>query len=279
MGSFVTRTAGDVISEILMSRTAFDGSFLVVEGDSDSKLFSRYMTNNHSQIVIAGGKTTVCGAILGVYDKGMIGILGVIDNDYDSLCGIPIPSPHIVRTDSRDIESLLLKSAALELVINEFGAREKIVAFEASEGMTVREALVKRALIFGKLRLLNKQNNWNLNFNNLRVWRFGDVHTWTIDESKVISDVSRQLKISSAALSQSLCAISVHDPFVILHGRDTADILAMGLKNKLGNGQIHVKQVCQMLRLAFDTAMTAACPLFQRIRDWETINAPYRVLA
>ena len=278
MQPFVTRTVGDVVSEILMSRTAFPGSFFVIEGDSDSKFFSRRVARNHCQIVIAGGRTTVCGAVLRAYHIGQAGILGAIDDDHDSICGLPIPSPHIVRTDARDIESLLLRSAALELVIHELGAHAKIATFEAAEGVTVREALVRRGLIFGKLRLLDKQNGWKFNFDDLSPWRFADAHNWTIDESAVITYVSAQLKLTPAALTSSLAAISVPDPFLILHGRDTVNILAMGLRSKLGNHQDRIERVCQMLRLAFDDAMAAACSLFQQIRSWEAANAPYRVL-
>ena len=278
MQPFVTRTVGDVVSEILMCRTAFHGSFLVLEGDRDSKFFSRRVAKDHSQIVIAGGKTTVCGAVLRAYHIGQAGILGAIDDDYDSICGLPIGSAHIVRTDARDIESLLLRSPALELVIRELGAHAKIAAFEIAEGVTVREALVRRGLIFGKLRLLDKQNGWKFQFDDLSPWRFADEHNWTIDESAVIAYVSTQLKLAPTALTTFLAAISIPDPFVILHGRDTANILAMGLRRKLGNHQHPVERVCQMLRLAFDDAMAAACSLFQQIRSWEAANAPYRVL-
>lgn len=278
MQPIVTRSVGDVVSEILMSRTVFSGSFFVLEGPSDSKFFSRRVADDHSQIVIAGGKTTVCGAVLRAYQMGQAGILGAIDNDYDSICELPIPSAHIVRTDARDIESLLLRSPALELVIHELGDCAKIAAFETAEGVTVREALVRRALIFGKLRLLDKQNDWKFNFNSLSPWRFADLQNWMIDETAVIAHISDHLNLPPDALINSLTAITVPDPFVLLHGRDTADILAMGFRNKLGNHQLPVERISQMLRLAFDDSIAAACLLFQQIRSWEAVNAPYRVL-
>lgn len=278
MQSFATRTIGDVVSEILMCRTAFHGSFLVLEGDSDSTFFSRRVARVHSQIVIAGGKTTVCGAVLRAYHIGQAGILGIIDDDYDSIIGLPIPSANIVRTDARDIESLLLRSPALELVINELGDHAKIAAFETTEGVTVREALVRRGLLFGKIRLLDRQNGWNFNFDDLSPWRFADQENWTIDESAVIAFVAAQVNTSPAALSTSLAAAIVPDPFAVLHGRDTANILAMGLRCVLGNHQHPADRICQMLRLAFDDAMAAATALFQQIRGWEAANVPYRVL-
>lgn len=279
MQPFTTRTVGDVVAEILMSRTAFSGSFLVLEGETDSKFFSRRVAKVQSQIVIAGGKSTVCNAVARAYLLGHAGIVGVVDDDYDSICGTPIPSAHIVRTDARDIESLLLRSRALELVIHELGDHAKIAAFETAEGVTVREALVSRGLLFGKLRLLDRQKGWKFNFDELSPWRFADRQNWTIDEAAVIAFVSSQTNSPPAALASCLAGIVVRDPFAILHGRDTATILAMGFRNALGNYQHPVDRICQMLRLAFDDAMAAACALFQQIRSWEAANAPYRVLS
>lgn len=279
MGPMITRTVGDVVAELLMSRSAFQGSLLILEGDSDSKFFSRRIAKQSCQIVIAGGKITVIGAIIRIYQIGQAGILGVIDDDYDSQRGIPVPSPHIVRTDSRDIETMLIRSCALEVVLNEFGDQAKITAFELAESATVREALVLRSLIFGKLRLLNEQNQWNFEFGSLSPWRFADVESWKIDEVAVIEFVSAALGKTKEALSGALAALDVADPFVVLHGRDTANILAIGLRSRLGSQQHPVDRVCQFLRLAFDDATAAGTMLFQNIRAWENANRPYRVLA
>lgn len=276
--AFLSRNVGDVVSEILMSRTAFSGSFLVVEGESDSKFFSGRISQPDCQIVIAGGKTTVCGAVQRAYELGNSGLLGAVDNDYDSLCGVALPSPHIVRTDARDLECLLMRSYALERVVSEIGSPTKIAAFEAEEQMSVREALVRRSLIFGKARLLDRKSGWKFDFDNLSPWRFADENSWAIDEAAIVAHMAKEVGMHDAQLSQSLAALHVADPFEILHGRDTATTLAIGLKRRLGNSQLSVEKLCQMLRLAFDDAMATACSLFHDIRNWEAQNTPYRVL-
>jgi hypothetical protein len=64
-----------------------------------------------------------------------------------------------------------------------------------------------------------------------------------------------------------------------VHGHDTLELLAIGLRVQLGNRQYSLKQLSQVLRLAFDDAMAAASALFQAIRQWEIANPPYRILA
>ena len=279
MAAFVTRTVGDVVSEILMSRAAFDGSFLVLEGDSDSKFWSRRIARAQCQIVIAGSKPTVMGAIVRAIAVSERGTLGIVDDDYDSLIGTPLPCANIFRTDARDLEAMLVRSAALEAVIHEVGDAAKIASFERLEGVTVREALVVRSLLFGKLRWLDKQKGWRFNFDRLSPWRFADVPNWRIDEPGVITTMANELRVAEIDLRNSLAALPAVDPFLILRGKDTADILAMGLRNKLGNHQHPVERVVQMLRLAFDDAMARATKLFHEILNWEAGNVPYRVLS
>jgi hypothetical protein len=279
MQPFVTRTTGDVVSELIMSRTAFSGSFFVVEGDTDSRFFSRRLAKTHCQTVIAGAKQTVCGAVLGAYQSRLDGILGVVDDDYDSLCGVANPSNHIVRTDARDLECPLLRSEALESVLHEAADLDKLTAFERAEGCSAREALVKRGLIFGKLRLLNRQHQWNISFDEFSPWRFADLNSWTIDESAIVALAANRLQTAADDIAALLANIALADPYRILHGRDTVNLLAIGLRRRIGNAQYSADLLVQMLRLAFDDALAAGCALFQAIRQWEAANAPYRILA
>lgn len=277
--AFSSRTVGDVVSEILMSRTAFLGSFLLLEGETDSKFFARRIRKDDCQIVIAGSKTTVCEATRRAYDFGNSGVVGIVDDDYDSCCGAPVPSEHIIRTDARDLEALLIRSCALELVISETGSPGKIAAFEAGEKTSVRDALIRRSLIFGKLRLLNRINGWNFDFGTLSPWKFADEKSWVIDESSLTAHVANEVGVRHDQLIESIDGMHIgNDPFEILHGRDTANILAIGLRSKLGNTQLSVDKLMQMLRLAFDDAMAIASALFRDIRAWEARNEPYRVL-
>src|SRR5574337_1707452 len=88
MTVFVSRTVGDVVSEILMSRSAFSGSFLVLEGDEDVKFWELRAARNECQFVLTGSKVTVVGAVLQSVNLKQIGLLGIVDDDYDSLLGL-----------------------------------------------------------------------------------------------------------------------------------------------------------------------------------------------
>lgn len=111
MPAFISRNVGDVVAELLMSRSAFSGSLLVLEGDDDVKFWkARTPGHRECQFVIAGSKPTVSGAVAIADTLKQTGILGVVDDDYDSLLELPIPSANLVRTETRDLETLLLSS-------------------------------------------------------------------------------------------------------------------------------------------------------------------------
>lgn len=261
-----------------MSRTSFAGSFLILEGEIDSKFWSQRIEHTQCQIVIAGGKATVTGSVIRANGIPITGILGIVDDDYDSLCGIGLPSQNTLRTDCRDLEATLIRSGAFDRVLHELGDVAKIATFEAAEAATVREALIKRSILFGKLRWLDRQNGWRFDFDKVSPFRFGNMVNWTIDESGLLGMIAPAVGMTVAQLTTALGALPVVDPYSVIHGKDTAAVFTMGLRSKLGSTQHPAERVCQMLRLAFDDTMANATTLFQGVRNWEGANAPYRVL-
>lgn len=278
MAAFVTRTVGDVVAEIVMSRTNFAGSFLLLEGETDSKFWSPRIDTTGCQIVIAGSKPTVIGAIIRTNALPVAGILGIVDDDYDSLSGIPLASINTLRTDYRDLETLLIKSMAFDRVIHEIGDAAKMIAFQAAEATTVRDALVERSLLFGKLRWLNGQRAWNLDFGSLSPFRFANEADWRIDEAEVLTTAADAAHLTVDELTSLLDTLPIADPYLLLHGKDTLAVLAVGLRSKLGNHQHPADRICQMLRLAFDSSMLQATQLYVDMEAWEVANTPYRIL-
>jgi hypothetical protein len=98
----------------------------------------------------------------GAYSLGQAGILGVVDDDYDVLCDVASATPHVVHTDAPDLEVIMIRTAALERLLQEAGEPTRIAMFEAQHGLSTRDALLARAALFGRLRLLSRQNQWNV---------------------------------------------------------------------------------------------------------------------
>jgi len=278
--TFITRNVGDVVSEILMSRSAFSGSLLVLEGDDDTR-FWRARAPGHSecQFVLAGSKPTVVGAVVTADLQKLDGILGVVDDDCDSLLGLPLRSTNIIRTDTRDLETLLLFSFAFEKLLAEVGDSQKIRTLETNENRSIRDAFVARALLFGQLRFLSLSNNWLIAFDHLSPWKFANIPSWTFDRAAILREICKQVPTKTEIdLGQELASLELISPWSILHGKDCLDILSIGLRSAIGNTQLKDKNILQMLRLAFDNAMLRDTFLYSNVKAWESSNPRYRVL-
>lgn len=269
---------GEVQAEILMSRQNFKGSFLVVEGDDDSRFWTFRIQPTSCEIVIGGSKPAVIGGISKLDHSKFTGALGVIDDDFDSLeNSIPV-SQNLISTDTHDLETLLLRSTALDKLLAEYGDRVRIRAFEQAQNKTVIQALLERGLPFGRLRWLSVKLQLAIAFDKLPPQRFLDNATWTLDESALIKAASQLAQLTEQKLTDQLAALPEADPWQICHGHDLIDILVIGLSGVLGNSQPGRKKIASALRLGADTQELNNTRLWQGIRDWQTRNSPYLVL-
>ena len=148
------RDADIIENEVIMHRQTHRGaSCLLLEGEDDHRFWDRRVSQG-CELVIGDGKQNVEGAVRRLDTRRFSGALGIVDADFDRLQGRALPSPNLLATDAHDLECVLLRSPALDGVLAEYGDRAKIRRFEATQGGTVRDALLARGLIFGRLRWL-----------------------------------------------------------------------------------------------------------------------------
>jgi len=269
---------GEVEVEILMTRQAHKGSFLVIEGPDDSRFWGPRVPEGQCEIVVGGGKPAVVGAIQRLDKCSFQGAVGLVDNDCDRLQNLQPLSPNLVYTDVRDLEGVLFRSSALSKVLAEYGDATSIKRFEA-RGETVMEALLKRALPLGRLRWLSYKLGKDLNFKHLKPAQFMDEKTWTFDEQALFDAVDSQNRLPlQPQLQVELAALTCSDPWQACQGHDLVDILGVGLCQVLGNRNPGRKKIGAVLRAGLESHEFTALQLYQDLRTWETTNSPYRIL-
>ena len=273
------QSPGEVETEILMMRTLRRGSFLVVEGDSDSRFWS-VRSSADCDIVIAGGKLHVVDGLTRLDARRFSGAVGIVDDDYDRLLGIPQPSPNLISTETRDLEGILLRSSALEKVLAEYGDPVKIEAFEARVGMSVREALLARAFPLGRLRWYSLRTGMHVAFEKLVPSRFIDVEQWSFDEAQLLTTALAQGVLPERdELVKQLNAMPEANLWDICQGHDMVDILGLGLESRLGNRNPGRDRTASTLRSGMEKAELSSTQLYARLCKWEDVNVPFRVLA
>jgi hypothetical protein len=274
------RTPEIIANELRMLKTQHSGSFLLVEGTSDRKFFSPYVDANNCKVIITEGKEKSLATIAILNASGFQGALAVVDTDYDQLMNNLALPPNAVRTDTHDIETMLLASPALDKLMTELGSVEKL------GGRPVRSLLLTSGTPLGYLRWLSANSGLSLRFEDLAVERFVDRRTLSLHRRDMVTAVknnSRQHSLIEEAILADLESLAVggHDPWHVCCGHDLICLLSLGLRSLFGSCNavdVRPEVLEQNLRLAFEQAQFSTTGLFQTIRQWEKANQPYRIL-
>lgn len=281
-----------VANTVRLTRDSHKGAFLLVEEDTDARLYKRFVNIEACRVIVAHNKENAIGALLELEKQGGIeGVLAIVDADFDILEGTAV-SQGLLYTDAHDLESMIMQSPALEKVLDEFGSEEKIRTFLGQYQKDIRTVLLDAGVVIGYLRLLSLQASLNFNFNNLNFDGFIDRVSLIIDQGQLIRVV--RSRSHSPDASKLLGAVrtdedvrvllndlmgSSYDSWHMCNGHDLSYILLIGLRRALGNSQkLDVQMLETALRLAYEQAHFRSTKLYALIREWEIAHSPFMIL-
>jgi hypothetical protein len=271
-----------IANEIRLKRSQHKGSFLVVEGRDDRLFCERFIDTSTCNIVVAENKENVCEVIRILDDDHFLGALGMVDADFDRIEGSELPSVNIVISETHDLETMLIRSPALDRVLVEFGSSEKLETF----GRDVRDALLTATLPIGYLRLHSRQTELNLRFQGLNYAICVDPQSLEVDHPALVQEAknrSQRPDLSSAELETAIRSLegTIDDPWQVCTGEDMVSILAIGLRRPLGTNSAQIvnsEVLRRSLRLAYGDNEFNGSQLAEALRDWEHRNPNFRVL-
>ena len=267
-----------LVAEIKMLRTSHKGAFLILEGKDDIR-FWRSRHHHTCHLIDGEGKPNVVGAVQRLDATRFAGALAVVDSDFEWVTGEHFQSSNLLYTDAHDLECLLCRSSALDKVLAEHGEPRKIRRFE-SAGMDVRTALLERALVFGRLRLAALLARPGVKL-QIRVQRFVNEKTWTVDRETLIRQVMPDSPRDADAITTRLGKLPEVDPWHVVRGHDMIAILCIGLRGVLGNlpASRGTDDVAGLLRVGMSPEDLRDTELWTDMQAWQAANPPYAVLA
>jgi Protein of unknown function (DUF4435) len=266
-------------NQIRLRRSTFSGTFLLVEGSSDKVFYERFIDKIVCQVVVMEGKIRVIG-ILDILDRSSFdGVLSIVDADFDRLKDSVDESINLLRTDTHDLETMLIDSPALDKTIAEYGSEEKIAKLQ----LDVRTSLVEAGMFIGYLRWVSQCDRRNLTFSDLKFSKFIDEKTLQIDELALIQEVknkSQALSLKTEDLQQRIAdeKNKGFNPWQVCCGHDLVEILALGLRKAIGTMSVDSDSLERSLRLAYEEVYFWKTQLWVNIRQWESNNQPFKVL-
>jgi len=279
--------ASHVANEIRMKRTLHKGSFLLVEGDTDSRFYKKFVERDKCKVIVAHDKDNVINALKNLdKDDRFKGALGIVDADFWRLDGIKPQSKNILMTDTHDLETLILSSGALKNVLVEFAQEPELGNFVKRTRRGLRTALLEAGAQIGYLRWYSLKEDVHLRFNHLNFRRFVTPKRMSVNEKRLIQEIlkhSKNIKINHETIEKGVNNLKKDgcDLWQVCVGHDLVYLLFMGLKSVFGGyntRKLSVGALEGSLRLAYDPTFFKETKLYEDIISWEKNNPGYRIL-
>jgi hypothetical protein len=229
-------TPDRIANKIRLLRTQHPGSFLIAEGDTDARVWKSLVDSTKCRVENAFNKDNAV-KVLNILEKdNFAGVLAVVDADFDILEETVLLSPNLLLTDTHDLETMLLKSPALEKVLREHGSTEKIERFPQD----IRQTLLESAKIIGYLRWASLKFKYCLSFEGLAFNDFVEKKTLALNESKLIQTVknkSQKLGLDEQQIRANMDSLKTdtQDMWYVCCGHDMISILSIALCKALGS--------------------------------------------
>lgn len=272
-------SASDIANEMSMMRSAYKGTFLVVEGATDCRLYSKFIDSENVRIIVAHSKNNVANSVTECRTRRKDNsVLGIVDRDMDPLLNKK-RNPPIFSTDKRDMESTILSTPALGDVLAEYGDADKIRNFTEKNG-AIGDCVAKAAEPIGMLMYISYKRGMNLSFKDLEHSLFIDGHTLYSDLSKLVATVygnsMAQSYPRSAIVEQLRSSLAgIEDHWIIARGHDAVTALKLGLR--FGFGSYNSRNLSDdalggALRLAYSRKYFEESELFRITKEWAEKN-------
>ncbi len=271
-------------NSISMSRSLYKGTYLIVEGESDEKLFKKFIEAINCRVKGIPTKDLATRVLKILEKRKEIGILLVVDADFDNLNKIKPNSKNMFYTDNHDIETMIISSQAFENFLREFTIEDKLSKFEKKISMKLKDILIISCLSIGYVRWASINNKWSLKFRNLEFNKFISSKNLKIDYNKFIIELIRNsprntetemtIKNQAILLNSRLC-----NPLEVCSGHDLTQILLIGLKKTFGYNiaRINRYKLESMLRLSYEFRFFKTTNLYRMLVNWQNNNSPFTI--
>lgn len=287
------RDLDDLANDLKMNRSVNKKiAYLIVEGEKDRKVFENIVDPNNIRpincwIIPAEGKENAIKLLSKLEIRKCDGVLVIIDADFWHLDGLPFKNSNIKLTDTHDLETMIIKSPALEKVLVEYTDKRRLNNFDQS----IREFIIKNGKKIGYLRWYCAKKGLKLSFKKLSFNDYKnctDFKTLDIKVNDFISLILSQSTNCNLKDDELICELEDIvkknpniDPWQICSGHDLIKILLIGLHHAFGSHnsmKLNHHALEGALRVAYELRFFFETKLYKSILNWESKNNPFIIL-
>lgn len=277
------------IANSILQDTSYTGAHLLVEGESDIKLYRKFINKDGGRIIPCFGKDKMVDAYTILLDHSSNRVVGIRDADFLRINGNYSEEydGSIFITDCHDSEGMIFSSEAFTCFLSEVVNDNVIKAF-IDECGCMKTFIYELAYPLGCLRLANKMHNLGLSFkpatpegNTLKFKKFICDKTATyLGHDKLINTVVEYSKNRGAVISarkdieaRLIDVINLRLPFEeISNGHDLSEIIYLLCKKRLKSRHQDLNNAASvesMLRLTFGQLEFIKTKLYSMLLDWQ----------
>ena len=281
-------SAARIVTKIRMLRSGkINKSFVVVEGNTDSRLYGKFIDEKACEVVVAESKKNLIECIEACNRESLQGIIGIIDADFWRLEHLCVASDNLFLTDYHDLECMLIQSKAYDNVLSEYANKNKYMRFEEQKKATLKTLILKSTAKIGYLRWYSLINNLGFKFSNLDFNTFVSQEDLEVDIRKLIQFVLIQSKKQSVLKAEMVLKEmerlknKQHDLWDVCCGHDLIEILSIGFIHVFG--EYNAKNLFPgnlegsfRLAYAYDCFLNTA--LYKDLITWQKLNSDYCII-
>lgn len=278
-------TAHDIANTVRMTRSLHKGAFLIVEGDTDARVYKRFVAETDCKVIPAHNKDNAVNVLEMLENESFKGLLVIVDADFWHLEGIKTNSVNLFLTDTHDLETMIISASEVqEKILSECGSTNKIKQLHHP----VIDLILEATLPIGLFRWIasSSLDNLPLKFRDLPFENFVEKTKLKVNINKLLEEVkanSGDPEIDEKSIKNKIKSLKKenHDPWQVCSGHDMVHILAIGLRSVFGNRKMRTLSADlleRMLRVAYEYSQFQLTQLYQSIENWEKTNPTYTVL-
>ncbi len=269
-------TPHSIANTIRLKSSRFKGVFLLVEGPDDVRFFNMFTDSAHCKVEAAFGKQNVYEAHDILLQSDFNRLVAIVDADYDTILDRMPQKPALFGTDTHDIETLIMKSPALDKVLAEYAHPDRVQKFLKGRKETIQELILKAGTVIGYVRCVSQKRHLRLKLSNNNMRQFIDLDTFTIDLDGLVNHITRYIfhdeNIDEKEFIREIKELINRqpDPWLMARGHDMTFLLSMSLQifgyNR--HREISADHLESSLRLAYSHSFFRETQLYKDVKKY-----------
>lgn len=278
-----------IATDIILSRRRYNGTYVIVEGQSDFRVLSKEIDKNHCKIQPVGGKKKVKEILQFLESKNRVsGVVGIVDQDYTALDNSNLSIENLINIDVHDLESLIFQSDAFEKVLEKRVDFQKLEKFEKVLGLSIREVLLKYCAPISILKYLSNKYHLEIDFKT-----FDDLYdqffsvnntTLSFNLEKMIEIAQRNtrtplnpMKLKGEIIN--LCNLNI-DLWLVCCGHQLVRVFSLVIEKSIGKrtNRVNPSDIEEELYMSYEIIHFVQTDLYKELVKWEKTNTSYKIL-